>query len=248
MKALDDGIVGQYWTSREAQQLLQTSAAAAKQSTPVCGTSTAEDKASGDASEACKRDKPKMDQDRAGEDHEQPNGGSAYATMAEAFPRSIDMASRGAGTGLQSNMELTAEMLPPDVYGQPRKFVPSVPALRPTHVTSTIPNVAYAVVEGPARCEGQVSCKLRHPLVAQRDVAAPCRRCHVQRKLPQPWWVEHRCCLTRWLQAPGERPEKQFPQFSAIKQTWLGFITCPVFDPPGTQPPTLPNARHCTSI
>jgi hypothetical protein len=56
-----------------------------------------------------------------------------------------------AGTGLKTNMLLTADTLPPDVYGQPRRFVPTVPALRPDHVVSTVPNVQYAVVEGPAR-------------------------------------------------------------------------------------------------
>jgi hypothetical protein len=55
------------------------------------------------------------------------------------------------GTGLKANMLLTADTLPPDVYGQPRRFVPTVPALRPDHVVSTVPNVQYAVVEGPAR-------------------------------------------------------------------------------------------------
>lgn len=56
-----------------------------------------------------------------------------------------------AGSGLKTNMLLTADTLPPDVYGQPRRFVPTVPALRPDHVVSTVPNVQYAVVEGPAR-------------------------------------------------------------------------------------------------
>merc|ERR1712216_975633 len=55
------------------------------------------------------------------------------------------------GTGLKTNLLLTADTIPPDIYGQPRRVVPTVPALRPDYVSSTVPNVAYAVVEGPAR-------------------------------------------------------------------------------------------------
>ena len=71
--------------------------------------------------------------------------------VAEEYDGYPTVGHAGQGSGLKTNMLLTADTLPPDVYGQPRRFVPTVPALRPDHVVSTVPNVAYAVVEGPAR-------------------------------------------------------------------------------------------------
>lgn len=70
---------------------------------------------------------------------------------AEEYDAAYEGGGVPGGTGLKTNMLLSADTLPPDVYGQPRRFVPTVPALRPDHVVSTVPNVQYAVVEGPAR-------------------------------------------------------------------------------------------------
>jgi hypothetical protein len=58
------------------------------------------------------------------------------------------------GTGLKTNLLLTSDTIPPDIYGQPRRLVPTVPSLRPDFVSSTIPNVAYAVVEGAPQNHG----------------------------------------------------------------------------------------------
>ena len=153
VKALDCGSVGPYWESREAQRLLQPGVAdeAKGQSTSEVDAQRAELGKQGQSNTLSSQAAGAREQ-ADGHDGHVPGlveDGDASYTAARG---DLDLGNGYAGgSGLQNNMELTAEMLPPDVYGQPRKFVPSVPALRPTHVTSTIPNVAYAVVEGPAR-------------------------------------------------------------------------------------------------